>query len=406
MANDEDAGPTILAVTLTITIVALFTFITRLYVRIKMIRNVGWDDYLMAIAMCLVCNTGQAVIIPEVSFGAGRHKGTIPDKDFQTAFMLNVVTQPLYVFAICFVKVSIGFFLLRVAVTPFYRRTIISIMVLVGAYTFAGFITIVAQCTNLAVQWDPTVEGTCWGPNVLKGLSYANQSFNILTDLLFAVIIPIPMLWNLQMNTRQKSTVIGILGLGVFGTAAALVKMSYLTNYGKRGDYLWDSSNITIWTVLESNIGIICGNLPCMKPLFRRVLGSTYGRGTRKTTSAPKYFSRPHGAGTGHHTEKNYSTLASGRTQHGLSNPNGTKDAYMMTTFAIDNPKDDASQRSIIDETPGKTSSESVQWLKENSLGKYGGIMKTTEVSVSGSSERAEGYEDGISVERQAIDMV
>lgn len=39
----EDEGPTILAATLTVTIVALLTFITRLYVRVKLIRNVGWD---------------------------------------------------------------------------------------------------------------------------------------------------------------------------------------------------------------------------------------------------------------------------------------------------------------------------------------------------------------------------
>jgi hypothetical protein len=39
----EDQGPVVLGATLTVTIVALITMVTRLYVRIKMIRNVGWD---------------------------------------------------------------------------------------------------------------------------------------------------------------------------------------------------------------------------------------------------------------------------------------------------------------------------------------------------------------------------
>jgi hypothetical protein len=39
----EDQGPTILATTLMVTIVAVLTTIARLYVRFKMIRNVGWD---------------------------------------------------------------------------------------------------------------------------------------------------------------------------------------------------------------------------------------------------------------------------------------------------------------------------------------------------------------------------
>lgn len=51
---DEDQGPVILGATLTVTIAALMTMVTRLYVRLVMIRNVGWDDYVMITAMLLV----------------------------------------------------------------------------------------------------------------------------------------------------------------------------------------------------------------------------------------------------------------------------------------------------------------------------------------------------------------
>lgn len=44
------------------------------------------------------------------------------------------------------------------------------------------------------------------------------------------------MLWSVQMNRRHKASVICILGLGVFATAAALVKLSYLPSYGHSGD--------------------------------------------------------------------------------------------------------------------------------------------------------------------------
>jgi hypothetical protein len=39
----ENQGPIILGATLTVTIAALITFIMRMYVRVRMIRNVGWD---------------------------------------------------------------------------------------------------------------------------------------------------------------------------------------------------------------------------------------------------------------------------------------------------------------------------------------------------------------------------
>lgn len=113
------------------------------------------------------------------------------------------------------VKISVGFFLLRIAAQPLYRHIIISIMVFMGVYTTGCFFTIVLQCTNLAVQWDPTVKATCWSAHTIKTLSYVNVSFNIVTDVLFSTVIPIPLLWNLQMNKRQKSSLMCILGLGL-----------------------------------------------------------------------------------------------------------------------------------------------------------------------------------------------
>jgi hypothetical protein len=43
MLPDENQGPNILAATLTVTIAALVTIVARLYVRLRMIRNIGCD---------------------------------------------------------------------------------------------------------------------------------------------------------------------------------------------------------------------------------------------------------------------------------------------------------------------------------------------------------------------------
>jgi hypothetical protein len=58
-------------------------------------------------------------------------------------------------------------------------------------YTCGCFFTLVLQCTDLRVQWDQTVKGTCWTTRTLKSLSYANQALNITTDLIFSVGIPV-----------------------------------------------------------------------------------------------------------------------------------------------------------------------------------------------------------------------
>lgn len=122
----------------------------------------------------------------------------------------------------------------------------------------------------------------------------------------------------------------------ISATAAALIKTSFLPSYGKTGDWLWDSRNLTIWTVVECNTGIVAGNLPCLKPLFRAVLGSTYGRGSRKT-SAPAYGygSRPYGAGTRQSGQKGWGVLGSQRTadERGVERGYTGKEGFMLTTI-------------------------------------------------------------------------
>lgn len=130
------------------------------------------------------------------------------------------------------------------------------------------------QCDHIAMNWDPTITRRCWSITTLHGLAYSNQALNILTDFTFAILIPVPMLWKLKMNKRTKASVIGVLSLGMFACIAAIVRIPSQMNYGKVGDFMWDSRDLTIWTVTECNIGIIAGSMPAMKPIFKPLLGS------------------------------------------------------------------------------------------------------------------------------------
>ena len=125
------------------------------------------------------------------------------------------------------------------------------------------------------MQWDLSVQGSCWSPLTLQALAYTSIALNIFTDLMFAIVIPLPMLWSLNLNRRTKAALLFVLSLGVFACAAAAVKTSYIARYGVRDDYLWDTRQITIWSVVEATIGIIAGSLPPLKPLFKSVIGST-----------------------------------------------------------------------------------------------------------------------------------
>lgn len=38
---------------------------------------------------------------------------------------------------------------------------------------------------------------------------------------------------------------------------ATIIKLTYIESYGKTGDFLWDSRNLTYWCVTETNVGIL-----------------------------------------------------------------------------------------------------------------------------------------------------
>ncbi|KAF6803771.1 integral membrane family protein [Colletotrichum sojae] len=270
----QNEGPKILAATLTVTTAALIVVLARLYVRIGIIHSFGTDDAVTTFAMATSI-AGVAFVVSSVHYGGGRHAGDIDPRDFVIGMKLNFVSQELYLAGICLVKLSVGFSLLRVATKKTHKRVIASIMAFMAAYTIACCITLVVQCDDIRVLWDSSVVSGCWSTQTLQGLSYTNAAITILTDLIFATI-PIAILWHLEVHRRARLRIslIVVLALGLFAVAAACVKTSYLPNYGRHGDFLWDTRDITIWTATEMNVGIVAGSLPTLRPMFKRFLGS------------------------------------------------------------------------------------------------------------------------------------
>lgn len=387
---DEDGATGILAATTFVVSLATVTVIARLYVRFLIIRNTGWDDWFMVMAITLAW-AGQGVIFGQVAHGAGRHVGDVDPAIYMIGMKLNFISQPIFLVAICIVKLSVGSSLLRIASTKFYRVLILSVMCFMAFYTVGCFFTIMFQCTDIRIQWDRTVKATCWTKTTLLGLSYTNSALNIITDLLFAIVIPTPMLWNLNVHFRTRVSLIAILGLGVFACAAAVVKLGYVTNYGKLGDWLWDSQNITIWTCVELNVGIIAGSLPCLRPIFRRFLGSTYGKSSRKTPT------------TGGNTNYGRGTLRSGSNWHALgSGRRGADDqtdetssqrainATGLDEYELQNriasPQGITNKTTILTQMDAKSSDDSIDRLGQYTPGITKTTVTTVEVSKSDSS--------------------
>lgn len=84
---------------------------------------------------------------------------------------------------------------------------------------------------------------------------------NIATDLLFA-ILPIPLVWKLQLTTRTKVGLVCILSLGFFAAATAIYKTPMQYHFFEvqdlTGEGSWYckpfSTSPQIWLILQSAI--------------------------------------------------------------------------------------------------------------------------------------------------------
>ena len=111
---------------------------------------------------------------------------------------------------------------------------------------------------------------------------------------------------------RKGSFLLGV-GLVILFpiNAASIIKATTLKDYGKTGDFLWDSTDLTIWITYvlcpqialcltcnstEVNVGIIAACLPCLKPLFKKILenSSWYTSKDRSTGYAARRNNRSH----------------------------------------------------------------------------------------------------------------
>lgn len=92
------------------------------------------------ITLTMACSiVGFALTAVQANNGAGRRRGDVPPDVYQYGMFINFINQPIYLFAICFVKLAVGAALMRIASIRNYKYAIMGVMGFVSFYTIACF---------------------------------------------------------------------------------------------------------------------------------------------------------------------------------------------------------------------------------------------------------------------------
>ncbi|MCJ1388703.1 hypothetical protein MMC18_001552 [Xylographa bjoerkii] len=268
--GDQNRAPALLAMYWTYIVILLGLMILRLWSRLSA-KNIGWDDHTMFATFALFLG---AVIISTVELlhGGARHMYYLMLDPSQLVYIteLNWISQPFAIMALGLGRISVALFLLRLlGPNSVWRRWF---LIFNNYFVFIQCalesIFCFTQCRPVQAIWNPATPGAdCWAPDVTTNFNIAVASYTAFHDFCLA-LLPITIVWGLQMARQKKIAICLFLGLGVFAGVTAVIKIVYLNNLNDRSDLTWDSYELEAWTAAQIFLLILCGTIPALKPLY------------------------------------------------------------------------------------------------------------------------------------------
>lgn len=124
--------------------------------------------------------------------------------------------ETFYILCTAVLKVAVGAFLLRVASQKIHRWIIYGLIIINVVFNLYYIFSSIFQCTPVHYFWtrfsDPD-GGSCVNPRMTADSTFAQSAISILTDWTYG-ILPIFIVWDLQMGSQKRVGVALVLGLG------------------------------------------------------------------------------------------------------------------------------------------------------------------------------------------------
>ncbi|RHZ62348.1 hypothetical protein CDV55_105770 [Aspergillus turcosus] len=252
---------------------AFVVTLLRLYTRLKITCSPGLDDVLIVIALGFAIAMCAVISIATERYGGDRHIWDVPPTWLSTASKLNLVFQILFSFSSSVTKLSLLWFCKRLlgagskGLCRTYNWCLIGGMAFVSLSCALFLLISIFQCKPIHAYWDlvPTYQYHCLND---RAIVFSASVINVFTDFLVTVL-PMPLIWNLKLPTRQRIAVISIFGLGIVVNVAGSVRTVYVwKSMVASYDTTWLGWPILIAASVEINMGLICASAPALRPLI------------------------------------------------------------------------------------------------------------------------------------------
>ncbi|KAK6337161.1 hypothetical protein TWF718_009945 [Orbilia javanica] len=294
-------------------VLAVVMVAMRIYTRVFIIRRFGLDDWCIVMALISVAAFTALQFCFLIYGGVGYHIWDVTPEQLNYCFKFIYFHLIGYTWSITLIKMSILFLYERIIPKNHAMRKVLTgFMIFQIVYFFVCELTFIFQCNPIegALDFNYRIYKS---PKCipLKPMLYSFGIIHIFVDLAL-LILPIRVIWELQMPVKRKISTLSLFVVGAIGCVCAVMRIVTLSTLLNGFDFTWVIYEPGMWGLLELTIGIICACIPPSKLLWEHIFcritgkkfkpfGSTeresdyksggssmpYGKGSRARSPAP-----------------------------------------------------------------------------------------------------------------------
>ncbi|KAL7904189.1 hypothetical protein GGI35DRAFT_463826 [Trichoderma velutinum] len=236
------------------------------------------DDLLMYLAFLLYLIQSVAAIYGILAGGIGAHAADLTISKIIIAARMWYICEAVNGALTALIRTSVSVYLLRVI--PFTdtignlcrtRTVIIAGLGIMYLFVIIYSLINIFQCTPLDYYWtqfESYKEGaSCRLSRVVPMLTIIHSAVACACDLAIAGISA-KVMFKAQISLRKKISIISLLSLGVVAGIVMIIRIPYIKILEISTDFLYQTVDVGMWSIIEPSLGIVAGCLPTIYSLY------------------------------------------------------------------------------------------------------------------------------------------
>lgn len=247
--------------------VTFFCMVSRTTSRLLTSVGLRADDWTFLVGALIASGSFAVLMIYAFDAGLGRHWLSLSAEEVLLFPKLNYAYNILNVTCYPIIKISILLLYLRIFATGRFQKITWCCIAFVAMVGISNALVAIFACRPIRGFYDKSVKAFC-----IDSVSFywANATLNVVTDAI-VLLLPMPVIWRLQMPLRRK---IGLSLLFILGGLTFVISILRIVYYLRVNIY--DISYTFIGTAYstpgEVTLAIFCSCAPTWRPLSRRLV--------------------------------------------------------------------------------------------------------------------------------------